>query len=110
MRPPRILIVDDEPGIRQSLRGVLEDDGFAVEAAENGEMTPRQVREYIREQRMTWFEREVKHLRYGEALEVLEKANPDEERILMRAIHAKLANLPKQRRQAEIEKAEEAAQ
>ncbi len=37
MRTPRILIVDDEPGIRQSLSGVLEDEGFQVEAVENGE-------------------------------------------------------------------------
>ena len=37
MRPPRILIVDDEPGIRQSLSGVLEDEGFHVDAVENGE-------------------------------------------------------------------------
>ena len=33
----RILIVDDEPGIRQSLGGILEDEGFQVEAVENGE-------------------------------------------------------------------------
>ena len=33
----RILIVDDEPGIRQSLSGILEDEGFQVEAVENGE-------------------------------------------------------------------------
>jgi two-component system nitrogen regulation response regulator NtrX len=32
-----ILIVDDEPGIRDSLRGVLEDEGFAVSAAASGE-------------------------------------------------------------------------
>lgn len=32
-----ILIVDDEPGIRDTLRGVLEDEGFAVETAESGE-------------------------------------------------------------------------
>src|SRR5438045_1707951 len=32
-----ILIVDDEPGIRESLRGVLEDEGFAVETAATGE-------------------------------------------------------------------------
>jgi two-component system nitrogen regulation response regulator NtrX len=33
----RILIVDDEPGIRQSLGGILEDEGFQVQAVENGE-------------------------------------------------------------------------
>ena len=27
----RILVVDDEPGIRQSLCGVLEDEGYAVQ-------------------------------------------------------------------------------
>jgi two-component system nitrogen regulation response regulator NtrX len=32
-----ILIVDDEPGIRQSLTGVLEDEGFAVAAVASGE-------------------------------------------------------------------------
>ena len=32
-----ILIVDDEPGIRDTLRGVLEDEGFAVQTAATGE-------------------------------------------------------------------------
>ena len=33
----RILIVDDEEGIRLSLSGVLQDEGYAVEAVESGE-------------------------------------------------------------------------
>jgi two-component system nitrogen regulation response regulator NtrX len=37
MRARRILVVDDEPGIRQSLGGVLEDEGYAVETVESGE-------------------------------------------------------------------------
>ena len=37
MIPPRILIVDDEPGIRQSLIGVLGDEGFEAQAVESGE-------------------------------------------------------------------------
>ncbi|HVW86565.1 MAG TPA: sigma-54 dependent transcriptional regulator [Bryobacteraceae bacterium] len=37
MKPPRILIVDDEPGIRQSLCGVLSDEGFDASAVESGE-------------------------------------------------------------------------
>jgi two-component system, NtrC family, nitrogen regulation response regulator NtrX len=37
MKPRRILVVDDEPGIRQSLSGVLEDEGYAAETAESGE-------------------------------------------------------------------------
>jgi two-component system nitrogen regulation response regulator NtrX len=37
MKPRRILVVDDEPGIRQSLSGVLEDEGYTVETAASGE-------------------------------------------------------------------------
>ena len=37
MKQRRILVVDDEPGIRQSLSGILEDDGYSVEAVESGE-------------------------------------------------------------------------
>ena len=37
MKPTRILIVDDEPGIRQSLTGVLEDEGFVCAAVASGE-------------------------------------------------------------------------
>ncbi len=32
-----VLIVDDEPGIRESLAGVLEDEGYVVSAVESGE-------------------------------------------------------------------------
>ena len=32
-----ILIVDDEPGIRQSLKGVLEDEGYKVASVDSGE-------------------------------------------------------------------------
>lgn len=32
-----ILIVDDEPGIRDTLRGVLEDEGFEIQTAATGE-------------------------------------------------------------------------
>ncbi len=35
--PHSILIVDDEPGIRQSLTGVLEDEGFVVASVASGE-------------------------------------------------------------------------
>src|SRR5689334_19265068 len=37
MRQRRILVVDDEPGIRQSLAGVLEDEGYTVQSADSGE-------------------------------------------------------------------------
>ena len=32
-----ILIVDDEPGIRDTLRGVLDDEGYVVETVASGE-------------------------------------------------------------------------
>src|ERR671926_689908 len=34
---PTILIVDDEPGVRTALTGVLRDEGYAVEAVGSGE-------------------------------------------------------------------------
>ncbi len=37
MKAHRILVVDDEPGIRKSLTGVLEDEGYSAEAVESGE-------------------------------------------------------------------------
>jgi two-component system nitrogen regulation response regulator NtrX len=37
MKQPKILIVDDEPGIRESLKGVLEDEGMTCDAVPSGE-------------------------------------------------------------------------
>jgi two-component system nitrogen regulation response regulator NtrX len=37
MKQVRILVVDDEPGIRQSLCGVLEDEGYLARSVESGE-------------------------------------------------------------------------
>ncbi len=37
MKPARILVVDDEPGIRQSLCGVLGDEGYQARAVAAGE-------------------------------------------------------------------------
>ena len=37
MKPRRILVVDDEPEIRRSLAGVLEDEGYLTETAASGE-------------------------------------------------------------------------
>jgi len=37
MRPSRILIVDDEPGVRAALEGILADEGFDVHAEPSGE-------------------------------------------------------------------------
>ena len=37
MKRYRVLVVDDEPGIRESLSGVLEDEGYEVESVGDGE-------------------------------------------------------------------------
>jgi two-component system nitrogen regulation response regulator NtrX len=37
MRSPRVLVVDDEPAIRESLSGVLQDEGYDVETVGDGE-------------------------------------------------------------------------
>ena len=43
MTRKHILIVDDEKGIRQSLSGVLEDDGYTVKAVPGGEACLEQL-------------------------------------------------------------------
>ncbi len=43
MRRTRVLIVDDEPGIRASLSGVLEDEGFETRSAATGEEGLREI-------------------------------------------------------------------
>ena len=45
--PHSILIVDDEPGIRQSLAGVFEDEGFDVATAESGEQALREFEQRL---------------------------------------------------------------
>jgi len=41
----RILIVDDEPGIRQSLKGAFEDEGFSTDTVSSGEECLRKLEE-----------------------------------------------------------------
>ena len=38
---PTILIVDDEPGVRSALSGVLRDEGYDVEAVDERRGVPR---------------------------------------------------------------------
>ena len=38
MEGARILVVDDEEGIRKSLKAILEEDGYIVDTAENGRL------------------------------------------------------------------------
>ncbi|MCS7026946.1 MAG: sigma-54 dependent transcriptional regulator [Bryobacteraceae bacterium] len=46
MRKNRILVVDDEPAIRQSLTGVLEDEGYEVCAVQSAEECLKEVRRH----------------------------------------------------------------
>ena len=49
-----ILIVDDERGIRETLRGVLEDEGFEVETVASGEDCLKVGRERIISRVFCW--------------------------------------------------------
>jgi two-component system, NtrC family, nitrogen regulation response regulator NtrX len=44
MAKERVLVVDDEQGVRDSLRNILKDDGYAVDVAESGERCLEMVR------------------------------------------------------------------
>jgi two-component system nitrogen regulation response regulator NtrX len=46
MKQHRVLVVDDEPGIRKSLIGVLEDEGYAVTAVENAELALEELHKH----------------------------------------------------------------
>ncbi len=49
MRRVRVLVVDDEPGIQQSLCGVLEDEGYLAEAVSTAEEALEQIRRQVYE-------------------------------------------------------------
>ena len=42
----RILIVDDEKSIRETLKEILEYEGYEIEEAENGELALKQIKKY----------------------------------------------------------------
>ncbi len=49
MKSVRVLVVDDEPGIRQSLCGVLEDEGYLPTAVESGEACLEELKRQVYE-------------------------------------------------------------
>ena len=49
MKSVRVLVVDDEPGIRQSLGGVLEDEGYLSTAVASGEACLEELKRQIYE-------------------------------------------------------------
>ena len=44
MAKERVLVVDDEEGVRNSLRNILKDESYAVDVAESGERCLQMVR------------------------------------------------------------------
>ena len=46
MSSERILVVDDEPGVRSALQGILEDEGFQVDCAETGEQGLERLKQH----------------------------------------------------------------
>lgn len=44
MRKARVLVVDDEPGIQETLTGILEDEGFEAAAVASGEACLAELR------------------------------------------------------------------
>ena len=47
MKQDRILVVDDEPGMRQYLKKLLTDNGYQVEIAENGIQALEMINEKV---------------------------------------------------------------
>jgi len=47
MARERVLVVDDEEGVRNSLRSILKDEGYTVEVAESGERCLEMVRRAV---------------------------------------------------------------
>jgi DNA-binding response OmpR family regulator len=45
MSMPHILVVDDEPEIRNLVQEILEDEGYSVDAADGGDAARKSVRE-----------------------------------------------------------------
>jgi len=43
MEPKHILLVDDDTGMREVLRDILEDEGFRITTAENGKIALEQL-------------------------------------------------------------------
>lgn len=77
------------------------------EALEDGTATREEVKKYLRTQRLTWLQRQVKGMGYGDALDVMEAANDSERAELVHIIDTKRKNALKSGKGAEIEELEE---
>lgn len=76
------------------------------EALENGTASREDVKKYLRTQRLTWLQRQVKGMGYGDALDVFDVANPEERGELTHILETKRKNALKSGKGAEVEELE----
>jgi len=76
------------------------------EAIENGTASRQDMKRYLRTQRFTWLQRQVKGMGYGDALDVFDKANAEEKEQLTHIVDTKRRNALKSGKGAEVEELE----
>lgn len=76
------------------------------DAWKNGDLSPKDAKAFVRNQRLTWLEREAKKLTYSEALKVEDAANDNEKDAIRRIVRQKRSNLLKRGGAAKVEAAE----
>jgi adenylate cyclase len=78
-----LMVVDDEEGVRRSLRKVLEKDGYAIFLAENGEQAVQMVREDHRHLETVISDFKMPGMDGLETLVEIGKINPEITRIML---------------------------
>lgn len=78
------------------------------DAFEQGKLSGAEMHRYLKQQRGTWLQREVKQLTYGETVRVMEKANDNERSSLHHVIAEKRMNVLKKGGYRKVEEAEAA--
>jgi DNA-binding NtrC family response regulator len=82
-KKPRILVVDDEPAMRESLKDWLMEDGYEVGLAESGQEAIAMARE--KDWEVIMLDLKMPVMDGLEALHKLKKINPDAEILMMTA-------------------------
>ncbi len=84
MHQPRLLIVDDEPDLRWVLRGLFEDEGFAVDEADDGDTALHRVGE--RKPDVVLSDMRMARVQGLELLQRLRRIEPDLPVVLLSAV------------------------
>jgi two-component system nitrogen regulation response regulator NtrX len=77
----KILVVDDEPSIRSTLTGVLEDEGYAVEVAADGQEALRKIEMKVYD--LVLLDVWMPGMDGLETLQVMRKDKPDQRVVMM---------------------------